>query len=130
MKNRSKKERIRDLTNAMRKERGDMNPEWAYLVERDVDFMETYNKLYEKALTGGRALPAKTKELITIGILAFRGLHDAVYVHAKRALELGATKQELMEAIETTIISGGAPTLRSGLRALVRLEEEEKDKTR
>jgi len=77
-------------------------------------------------LTDGKALPAKTRELIAIAILAFRRRENAVYLHAKRALELGATKQELLEAIETTIIPGGAPTFGTGLAALMRIEEEAK----
>jgi len=51
-----------------------------------------------------------------------------VYNHCKRALRLGATKQELLEAIETTIIPGGTPTFGTGLRALMRIEEDEKAK--
>jgi alkylhydroperoxidase/carboxymuconolactone decarboxylase family protein YurZ len=57
--------------------------------------------------------------------LAFRGRESGVYEHCKRALRLGATKQELLEAIETSIIPGGTPTFGAGLRALMRIEEEE-----
>jgi len=118
--------RIQNLKEAMKKERGYVLPEWAYIAEKDVDFMEAYNNLYEKGLKDGKALPAKTRELIAIALLAYRGLNNAVYEHAKRALRLGATKQELLEAIETTIVPGGAPTFSVGLQALVRIEEEEK----
>ncbi len=114
------------LINKMKKERGYMHPTWVYMVDKDVDFMESYNNLYERGLTNGKALAAKTRELIAIAILAFRGQENAVYLHAKRALILGATKQELLEAIETTIIPGGAPTFGTGLSALMRIEEEEK----
>jgi len=41
-------------------------------------------------------------------------------------LKLGATKQEVIDAIETTIIPGGAPTFGSGLAAMMRVEEDEK----
>jgi AhpD family alkylhydroperoxidase len=112
----------------MSKERGYLQPQWAYMVEKDVDFMEAYNKIYSRGLTDGRALPAKVREFIAIALLAFRGRENAVYLHAKRALRLGATKQELLEAIETTIIPGGAPTFSTGLAALMRIEEDEKSK--
>jgi AhpD family alkylhydroperoxidase len=118
--------RIEKLKKAMKKERGYVLPEWAYIAEKDVDFMEGYNNLYEKGLTDGKALPAKTRELIAIALLAYRGLNNAVYEHSKRALRLGATKQELLEAIETSMVPGGAPTLSVGLQALVRIEEDEK----
>jgi AhpD family alkylhydroperoxidase len=107
------------------KERGYVLPEWVFAAEKDPNFMECYNNLYNMALTDGKALKAKTRELITIALLAYRGLDNAVYVHAKRALRLGATKQELIEAIETSIIPGGAPTFSCGLKALIRIEEEE-----
>ena len=121
----NKENRIRDLTDKMEKERGYKSPAWAFLTENDVDFMEAYNNLFSSGLTDGKALPAKTRELIAIVLLAYRGLEDSVYKHCKRALRLGATKQELLEAMETSILPGGAPTLFVGLRALIRIEEDE-----
>lgn len=118
--------RKKDLQEAMQKERGYLQAPWRYLTEHDIDFMEAYNNLYNRGLTDGKALPAKVREFIAMGILAYRGLEDAVYLHAKRALRLGASKQELLEAIETAMIPGGAPTLALGLRALAKIEEEEK----
>ena len=118
--------RIQDFIEAMKKERGYLPAPWGYLAPKDIDFMEAYNNLYERGLADGKALPAKYRELVCIGILAHRGQDDAVYNHVKRALTLGATKQELLDAIETTIIPGGAPTFGTGLKALMRVEEEEK----
>jgi alkylhydroperoxidase/carboxymuconolactone decarboxylase family protein YurZ len=120
--------RKKDLIEAMQKERGYMLAPWIYLTEKDVDFMEAYNNLYNRGLTDGKALPAKVREFIAIGILAYRGLEDAVFNHCKRALRFGATKQELLEAVETAMIPGGTPTLALGLRALARIEEEEKNR--
>lgn len=120
--------RKKDLIEAMQKERGYMLAPWIYLTEKDVDFMEAYNNLYNRGLTDGKALPAKVREFIAIGILAYRGLEDAVFNHCKRALRIGATKQELLEAVETAMIPGGTPTLALGLRALARIEEEEKNR--
>jgi alkylhydroperoxidase/carboxymuconolactone decarboxylase family protein YurZ len=114
------------LLQKMQKSRGYMLPPWVYLSEKDPDFMEAYNNLYERALTDGKALPAKIREFIAIGILAYRGLEDAVYLHCKRALRLGATQQEILEAIESAMVPGGGPTLAVGLRALAKIEEEEK----
>jgi len=121
-----KEKRKKNLLAAMEKERGYMLGPWRYLTEQDTDFMEAYNNLYNRGLTDGKALPAKMREFIAIGILAYRGLEDAVYQHSKRALRLGATKQELLEAMETAMIPGGTPTLALGLRALSKIEEEEK----
>jgi len=40
-------------------------------------------------------------------------------------LKHGATKQELIETLETAMIPGGAPTLGTGLKALMKIEDEE-----
>jgi len=119
-------ERIQNLKEEMTKERGYSTPHWDYVAEKDIDFMEAYNTLYNKGLTNGKALLSKTRELIAIALLAHRGLENAAYEHCKRALRHGATKQELLEAIETSLIAGGAPTFATGLRALIRVEEDEK----
>ena len=114
------------LMEEMTKERGYILPEWAFMIEKDADFMEAYNKLYKKALTDGKALPARIRELIAMAIFAYRGHEAHTYNHAKRAQRLGATQQELLEAVETFIIPGGAPTFAIGLRALMKIDEEEK----
>ena len=123
--------RIRDLREAMAKERGRVAPHWLFAAEKDVEFHEAYNSLYELGLGPGKgkALPIKTRELVAIGILAFRGAEGGVVEHMKRALKHGATKQELLEAVQVTIIPGGAPTYAVGLRALMKIEEEDQKKT-
>jgi len=40
--------------------------------------------LYRRGLEDGKALPAKYRELVCIGVLAYRGLDDAVVSHIKR----------------------------------------------
>ena len=116
----------KQLLEDMARERGYLPAPWLYMSEKDLGFLAAYNELYTRALTDGKALPIKVRELVAIGILAFRGNADAVYEHAQRALRHGATKQELLEAIESTIVAGGAPTFATGLRALMRIEEDDK----
>ena len=117
--------RREELVRKMSEQRGYMPGPWQYMADKDPDFIEAYNHLYTKGLSDGKALPIKTRELIAIAILAFRGRTDAVYEHSKRALRHGATKQELIEAIETMLIPGGAPAFSTALRALMRIEQEE-----
>ena len=119
------KEDEKEIMQRIRRVRGYLPDEWAYVAERDPEFWDIYNALYEKVLSDGKALPAKTRELIAIGVLSYRELEQGVYNHAKRALRLGATRQELLEAVETVTVPGGSPALRAGLRGLMMLEEEE-----
>lgn len=125
MTNEESEKRKKDLREAMEKARGYMPSAWAYVLDKDLDFMEAYDNLYNCALMEGKALPIKTKELIAIALLAFRGNENGVHDHMKRALKHGANKMEILEALETAIIPGGAPTFGTGLRALMRIEKEE-----
>jgi alkylhydroperoxidase/carboxymuconolactone decarboxylase family protein YurZ len=113
------------LLDEMIAQRGYLPAPWAYMAKHDVEFLIAYNKLYGKALDDGKVLPVKTRELIAIGILAFRGNTDGVYEHAKRVLRHGGTKQELLEAFETTIVPGGAPAFATCIRALMMIERDE-----
>ena len=122
----NKEKRVEKLLAEMEKERGYVSPPKWYVAKIDPDFMEAYNHLYNRGLRAGKALPVKTRELVAIAILAYRGVENAVYEHMKRALRHGATRQELLEAIETTIVPGGAPTFDVGIKALKRIVEEEK----
>lgn len=122
--------RIEALLDEMEKERGYVLPPLEYAVKQDIDFMEAYNNLYKRVLTDGKALPAKTREFIAIALLAYRGHDHAVYEHAKRAMRLGASQQELLEAIETSILAGGAPAFTTGLKALMQIDKEKQQKDR
>lgn len=124
--NTGKGEGEQNIMERIQRVRGYLPDEWAYVAEKDPEFWDIYNALYEKVLSDGKALPAKTRELITIGVLAYRELEQGVCNHAKRALRLGATRQELLEAVETVTVPGGSPALRAGLRGLMMMEEEEK----
>jgi len=118
--------RIKDLLNVMEQERGKLPGQWKYLAEYDIGYLEAYNRLYNVVFSDGKALSAKMKELIVIPLLAFRGREDAVYEHCKKALKLGATRQEILEAIEVSVIPGGAPTVKIALKSLMQIDEEEK----
>lgn len=118
--------KVEELIKKMTEERGGNLPaEWDYVARKDVNFMEAYNNLYASGLMDGKVLPIKTRELIAIALLAYRQLDEAVYSHCKRAIKFGATKAEILEAIETAIVPGGAPTFGCGLRALMKIEREE-----
>jgi AhpD family alkylhydroperoxidase len=68
-------------------------------------------------------LSVKGKELIVLGILASRGLQYGVEAHMSRALDYGATKEELFEAIKAAAVPGGGVAYNVGVRALHALEQ-------
>src|SRR5262245_35276214 len=69
-------------------------------------------------------LSVKVKELIVLGILASRGLQYGVEAHMRRALDYGATKDELFEAIKAAAVPGGGVAYSVGVRALQALDQE------
>ena len=69
-------------------------------------------------------LSVKVKELVVIGVLASRGLQYGVEAHMRRALDYGATKEELFEAMKAAAVPGGGIAYRVGIRALQALEQD------
>jgi alkylhydroperoxidase/carboxymuconolactone decarboxylase family protein YurZ len=121
-----REKKIQALIEKARKTREGRALGWDYLIGIDPDMFEAYQNLYEKGLLPGKELPAKYRELTCMAILAFRGSRDGVISHGLRAHQLGATKQEMLDAAETTMVPGGAPTFRTYLAAVEAIEEEEK----
>ena len=124
----SKRAKSERLIQETIKARGYIFPEWEFVCKTDPDFFETYNNLYASSLGKKGALEIKVKEFIALALLAFRGLPTDVLVsHIKRAMDNGATKEELLEALETSLIAGGAPTFFNGLKALMDFEKKSPD---
>src|SRR2546428_9131593 len=69
-------------------------------------------------------LSVKVKELIVLGVLASRGLQYGVEAHMRRAIEHGATRDELFEAIKAAAVPGGGVAYSVGVRALHALEQD------
>ena len=118
-------QRAEELIARMKQARGYMYPEWEFAARHDPEFVETYNRLYELGLGEGRHVSGKVREFIAIALLAFRGADRAGLVaHMRRAQQLGATREELFEVLETCLVPGGAPTFHRGLGALLELSDE------
>jgi alkylhydroperoxidase/carboxymuconolactone decarboxylase family protein YurZ len=120
----SREEKAARLIDEMKQARGYIYPEWEYMAKQNPDFAELYQRFYEPCFGEGENLPAKYRELGPIALLAYKGHVDAVAKHMKRAIRLGATKGELLDAVITLLIPGGAPTMLIGLSALMKLDEE------
>ena len=69
-------------------------------------------------------LAVKIREFVVIGVLASRGLQYGVEAHMRRAIDYGATKEELFEAIKAAAVPGGGVAYSVGVRALQALEQE------
>ena len=79
--------------------------------------------LSDLSIGEGKALSIKQREMIIIGILAFRGRKEGVVAHMRRAVQHGATKRELLEAMQSAAVPGGGPTFSTGVQALMELDQ-------
>ncbi|MGB9661476.1 MAG: carboxymuconolactone decarboxylase family protein [Moorellaceae bacterium] len=55
------------------------------------------------------AIPAKYKELIAVAIGVYARCEYCIAYHVKKALEAGATREEILEAAAEAIAFGGSP---------------------
>jgi alkylhydroperoxidase/carboxymuconolactone decarboxylase family protein YurZ len=98
---------------------------WEWVAREDPDYVTARKPLTDLSVGEGKALPLKYREMVIIGILAFRGAHeDFIVAHMKRAIAHGATKRELLEAMQSAAVPGGGPCFAAGAQALMRLDGE------
>lgn len=65
-----------------------------------------------------KALDAKTKELIALGIGVAVRCDDCIAFHVKAAAEQGATKEEILETLGMAIYMGAGPSVMYASHAL------------
>ena len=71
-----------------------------------------------QAATAARALDAKTKELIALGIAVAVRCDDCIAFHVKACVEQGATKEEVSETLGMAIYMGAGPSVMYASHAL------------
>ena len=98
---------------------GTENKAYDVIAKLDPEYFEKLKGIYVDA-TFGRdgALPRKTKELIMVGITCALRAARGVKIHSERAITLGATPREVLEAMEVAAIPGGMPGLWLGVETL------------
>jgi len=108
---------MKKTTTETRKYRTDMNDKILNSGFRD------FNKFFaldNKAYIDG-ALPAKTKELIGLVASAVLRCNDCIFYHIDRAIQEGASREELYESLNIALIVGGSiviPHLRYAFEVL------------
>jgi alkylhydroperoxidase/carboxymuconolactone decarboxylase family protein YurZ len=98
---------------------GAVNHAYELIAQLDPEYAKHLKGLFVDATFARQgALPRKTKELIMVGITCALHRPRGVRLHAERALKLGATPQEVLEAVEVAAIPGGMPGLWLGTETL------------
>lgn len=98
---------------------GAENTAYEVIASLDPEYFDKLKGIYVDG-TFGRdgALARKTKELIMVGITCALRVQRGIRIHSERALTLGATPREVLEAMEVAAIPGGMPGLWLGVETL------------
>jgi len=86
------------------------------------DTMAAFGQLHKTNASDG-ALSAKTKELIALGIAITVRCDGCIAFHVHDAIQAGASRAEIVEAIGVAILMGGGPSMVYGTEALSALEQ-------
>jgi len=98
---------------------GAENSAYEVIAKLDPEYFEKLKGLYIDGTFGREgALPRRTKELIMVGICCALLRPRGIRVHSERALKLGASPKEVLEAMEVAAIPGGMPGLWAGVETL------------
>jgi len=92
------------------------HPELAVLI-KDMD----------RVMVTDGALDKKTKRLIALACVAVRMCDDCIYPQARVAKNFGATKEEIIEALNVAVLTGGMPSWSTAKRGIIKLFEEWED---
>ena len=80
------------------------------LSEHQPETMRHFKMFMGQVLKEG-ILDTKTKELITVGTAITARCKYCIALHVKKALDAGATKDEIMEAATVAMLMGGGPAM-------------------
>jgi AhpD family alkylhydroperoxidase len=86
------------------------------------ELMKAFNAISQAALAPN-ALDAKTKELIALAIAVALRCDDCIAFHVKAALQQGASRAEVTEALGMAIYMGAGPAVMYASHALDAFEQ-------
>ena len=88
------------------------------VVTADLEFARSANELVSAAYLRQRRLDRKTKELIFIvSLTVMRASRAHIQAHIRVSLELGCTPEEILEAIELSMLEAGSVAFQEGFEA-------------
>ncbi len=95
---------MKTTTSNTRKYRAEMNDK---ILNSGFNDYKKFFALDNKAYISG-ALPAKTKELMGLVASMVLRCNDCIFYHIDRSIQEGATKEELFESFNISLIVGGS----------------------
>ena len=121
----TREEKINRITNKIQNDMGYKDEAIEYGINLDPDFFEVNSRVYWGFFEGKNGhLDPIARMMVIIVIMAYRGMSEELYENTKKAMKLGATEMQLLEAFEVCVTPGGLIVLHEGLRALKRINDE------
>ncbi|MDY0293664.1 MAG: carboxymuconolactone decarboxylase family protein [Candidatus Methanomethylophilaceae archaeon] len=91
--------------------------------ELDPEFIELLHSMDRVMVTEG-SIGKKNKRLMALACVAVRMCEDCIYAQARVAKNYGATKLEILEAINVAVLIGGVPCWSVAKKGIARLFSE------
>jgi AhpD family alkylhydroperoxidase len=76
------------------------------------ELMQAFHNLHAEATKGG-ALSAQVKELLCLAVSVALRCERCIRSHAQRAIKMGISKKEILEAAGVAILMAGGPAVAS-----------------
>lgn len=94
-------------------EKVDIDEKLKIMAEQLPEVMNAFSGLHSEVVKDG-ALSSRTKELIILGIAVALHCEYCLWKHVPEAVKLGATREEILEAVSTAILMAGGPAVAYG----------------
>jgi len=82
----------------------------AVMKEQMPDVMSAFGALMER-VTQDALLPAKTKRLMMVAVAVTQRCQQCIRAHVNAAVELGASRAEILETTGVSILMAGGPAM-------------------
>jgi AhpD family alkylhydroperoxidase len=86
------------------------------------DVMTAFQALHQAGAADG-LLDTRTKELIALAIAVVVRCDGCIAFHVHDAIKAGASREEIVEALDVAVLMGGGPALMYVIEALEALEQ-------
>lgn len=104
-------------------EKIDMNERMEAMAGQLPGVMNALMGLHSEVVKDG-ALSARTKELMMVGIAVALRCEYCLWKHVPEAVRLGATREEILEAVGTAILMAGGPAVAYGSVVVLKILDE------
>ncbi|MEW6382085.1 MAG: carboxymuconolactone decarboxylase family protein [bacterium] len=87
-----------------------MEPSFNKIQEQLPEIMKAFNQLRQAASQEG-ALSARVKHIIFIAVAVALRCEPCIRVHIRKAVEMGISRKEILEAVGIAIVMAGGPAV-------------------